>query len=380
MPNDDAEIRPFRIEIPQARLEDLHDRLADARWPDPLPGIGWERGVPLDYLRDLAEHWRTSYEWRKHEAALNELPQFTTTIDGQTIHFAHVRSPEPDALPLVLTHGYPSSIVEFQNVIGPLTDPAAHGGDAVDAFHVVVPSVPGFGFSSPLSDTGWELSRTVRAWVELMHRLGYSRYGAQGGDIGGGISGDLGKVDPDGIVAAHVNTDVSALALIGGMLPDDTSELTEVEAARVEELRRWEATGRGYLQIMSTRPQTLAYALVDSPLAQLAWIAEKFHEWNDLGDEVDQMLTNISIYWFTKTGPSAAQFIYENFNAARDWSPSPTPMGFAVFGAESLIRKVLDPAQSREHWSEFPRGGHFPAYETPELLVGDVRAFFRKYR
>ena len=263
----DADIRPFRIEVPESDLDDLKDRLARTRWPIDLPGVGWTPGVPVEYLKELVAYWRTGYDWRAREAELNSFPQFTTVIDGQTIHFLHVRSPETNALPLVVTHGYPSSIAEFEYLIGPLTDPGAHGGDPADAFHVVAPSLPGFGFSSPLQDTGWESTRTAKAWVELMHRLGYERYGAHGGDIGAGVSGDLGIHDPDRVVGAHVNTDPTALALIGGMLPDETEDLTDAQKRRLRELRGWEADGRGYLQIQSTRPRTLAYGLNDSPAA-----------------------------------------------------------------------------------------------------------------
>ena len=384
----DIEIRPFRIDVPQTDVNDLRDRLARTRWPDDLLGENWSRGVPLGYLHGLAEYWRTDYDWRTHEAALNEFPQFTTTIDGQTIHFLHVRSPQSSALPLVITHGYPSSIAEFVRLIDPLTDPRAHGGDPADAFHVVAPSLPGFGFSSPLEDTGWESTRTAKAWVELMHRLGYERYGAHGGDIGAGISGDLGIHDPDRVVGAHVSTDPTALALIGGMLPDETEDLTEAQKGRLEELRGWEADGRGYLQIQSTRPQTLAYGLNDSPAAQLAWIVEKFKEWTNPAAELpedavdrDQLLTNVSIYWFTGTGASAARFIYEAAHADRDWGAmSPAPTGMAVFAADNLLRYVLNSDGHVEHWSEFESGGHFPAMEGPELLVGDIRKFFRDLR
>jgi epoxide hydrolase len=383
-----TEIHPFRINIPQADLDDLRDRLARTRWPAKLPGLGWTRGVPLAYLRDLAEYWQASLDWRKQEAILNELPQFTTTIDGQRIHFLHARSPEPDALALVLTHGYPSSVVEFLDLIGPLTDPRAHGGDSSDAFHVVAPSLPGFGFSSPLAGTGWELTRTTKAWVKLMHRLGYERYGAHGGDIGGGVAGDLGVRDPDHVVGAHIVTDPSALALIGGMLPEESDEMTEAQKRRLAELRAWEADGRGYLQIQSTRPQTLAYGLTDSPVAQLAWIVEKFKEWTNPAAELpedavdrDRLLTNVSIYWFTGTGTSAATFIYEAAHAERDWGAIPqSPIGMAVFAADEMIRYVLNRDGRIEHWSEFEAGGHFPAMEAPDLLVGDMRTFFRALR
>jgi pimeloyl-ACP methyl ester carboxylesterase len=384
----DADILSFRVDIPQPAIDDLRDRLARTRWPDELAGVGWSRGVPLGYLQGLAEYWGGGYDWRKHEALLNELPQFTTVIDGQRIHFLHVRSPEPDALPLIVTHGYPSSVAEFLDVLGPLTDPRAHGGDPADAFHVVAPSLPGFGFSSPLSGTGWESTRTARAWVELMHRLGYERYGAHGGDIGAGVSGDLGLHDPAGVVGAHVTTDPTALALIGGMLPDEADDMTEAQKGRLEELRGWEAEGRGYLQIQSTRPQTLAYGLSDSPAAQLGWIVEKFKEWTNPSAELpedavdrDRLLTNVSIYWFTGTGTSAANFVYESAHAERDWgATSPAPIGMAVFAADDMLRYVLNRDGHIEHWSEFERGGHFPAMEAPDLLVTDVREFFRDLR
>ena len=384
----DASIRPFRIEVPETDLDDLRERLARTRWPDEMPGVGWSRGVPLGYLKELAEYWRTDYDWRANEARLNGFPQFTTVIDGQVIHFLHVRSPEPDALPLVMTHGYPSSIAEFAGLIGPLTDPRGHGGDPADAFHVVIPSLPGFGFSSPVAETGWELARTAKAWVELMRRLGYERYGAHGGDVGAGVSGDLGIHDPDRVVGAHVTTDPTALALIGGMLPDEAEDMTESQKDRLRELRGWEADGRGYLQIQTTRPQTLAYGLNDSPAYQLAWIVEKFKEWTSPAAELpedavdrDQMLTNVSIYWFTGTGTSAARFIYEAAHAERDWGAmSPAPAGMAVFAADDLLERVLNGDGHIEHWSQFESGGHFPAMEVPDLLVGDIRKFFRDLR
>jgi len=381
-----TEIRPFRIAIPQADLDDLRGRLARTRWPDELPEVGWSRGVPLGYLKELAAYWADGFDWRAWEARLNQFPQHVTTIDGQPIHFLHVRSPEPDALPLLVTHGYPSSVAEFVNLIGPLTDPRAHGGDPADAFHVVAPSLPGFGFSVPLA-AGWESSRTAKAWVELMRRLGYQRYGAHGGDIGAGVSGDLGGLDPERVVGAHVNTDPTGLALLG-LLPAEVDGLGEAEAASHRWLLQYGEDGKGYLQIQGTRPQTLAYGLTDSPAAQLAWIVEKFKEWTNPAEQLpeeavdrDQLLTNVSTYWFTRSGASAAQFLYEAAHAAREWgAPSPAPTGFAVFGEGSLMRRVLDPEHKVEHWSEFDRGGHFPAMEVPDLLAGDVRAFFRPLR
>jgi epoxide hydrolase len=391
---DDKSIRPFRIDVPAPDLDDLNARLAATRWPDELPGSGWSRGIPLDTLRELADYWRTRFDWRAREAKLNELPQFMTTIDGQPIHFLHVRSPEPNALPLVITHGYPSSIAEFLQLLGPLTDPRAHGGDAADAFDVIVPSLPGFGFSTPVRTAGWESARTARAWAELMQRLGYARYAAHGGDIGAGVSESLAGLAPERVIAIHLNSDPGAAALflsfMGGAV--DGGDLPSDERARVEQLRQYAEDARGYLEIQRTRPQTLAYSLSDSPVGQLAWITEKFKEWTNAAAELpedavdlDQLLTTISLYWFTASGASAAHFIYEAAHAQGSWgAPAPVARGFAVFGASEvdgrLLRRLLDPQHQLEHWSVFAAGGHFPAMEVPGLLVDDLRAFFRPYR
>ena len=383
------QLQPFTIAIPQADLDDLHERLARARWPDELPGVGWSRGVPLSYLKELTAYWRGAYAWREQEAQLNQYPQFTTEIDGQTIHFLHVRSPEPAALPLILIHSWPGSIVELVHLIGPLTDPRAHGGDAADAFHVVVPSIPGFGFSTPVRERGWSTARTARAFAEVMRGLGYERYGAHGGDIGAGIAGGLSPIDPDRVVGVHVTSDprtAVSFAMFAGD-PAATPGLSEAEQQRVERMKQTVMDGMGYLQIQTTRPQTLAYALTDSPIGQLAWIVEKFKEWTDPAVELpedavdrDQLLTNISLYWFTRTGASAAHTLYESMHA-QDWgAQGRAPTGFAVFSADSLARRLMDPEHTIEHWSEFERGGHFPAMEVPDLLVGDVRKFFRRFR
>jgi pimeloyl-ACP methyl ester carboxylesterase len=310
----ETDVRPFEVSIPQEDLDDLHKRLVRTRWPDELPGVGWGYGVPLDYLKGLAKYWRTGFDWRAQEAKLNAFPQFTTEIDGQTIHFLHVRSPEPDALPLILIHGWPGSIAEFIKIIGPLTDPLAHGDDSADAFHVVAPSLPGFGFSMPVREPGWETGRTTDAFAELMRRLGYDRYGAQGGDIGAGVAGRLAGIDPDHVVGCHVNSDRGSAAMVGEFLPMP-EDLTEDERARLDEIRQALSEQRGYFELQSTRPQTLAYSLADSPVGQLAWIVEKFKEWTNpaapLPDDAvdrDQLLANVSIYWFTDTGGSSARF------------------------------------------------------------------------
>jgi epoxide hydrolase len=384
----DTQIRPFRIDVPQADLDDLRARLARTRWPDELPDVGWSRGVPLGYLQQLAVYWRDGYDWRKHEAALNEHPQFTTTIDGTGVHFLHVRSPEPDALPLILTHGWPGSVVEFLDVIGPLADPRAHGGDPADAFHLVIPSIPGYGFSGPTREAGWTTDRVAAAWKELMARLGYERYGAQGGDWGAFIAPELGRIDPEHVVGVHVNAATFGFIPFGPVGEEELATFTDAENARVERLNRFLTEMNGYFQISATRPQTLAYGLTDSPVGQLAWIVEKFKEWTDSSAELpedavdrDHLLTNVMLYWLTGTAGSSARLYYENMHGAA-WGkqPSPTPVGVAVFVEDVAIRRYAEQGNNIVHWSEFDRGGHFAAMEAPDLLVGDVRAFFRELR
>jgi epoxide hydrolase len=379
-----TDIAPFRVEVPQADLDDLRERLFRTRWPDELPSVGWDLGVPLDYLKGLTEYWATTYDWRSQEAALNELAQFITTIDDQNIHFLHVRSPEPEALPLLITHGWPGSIVEFLDIIGPLIDPAAHGGDAADAFHVIAPSIPGFGFSGPTHETGWDTARVARAWATLMSRLGYERYGAQGGDTGALVSPELGRVDPDHLIGIHVN---NLLTFPSGQ-PGDLDNLSDAEQKRTKLMQRWQNEMSGYAAIQSTRPQTLAYALTDSPVGQLAWIVEKFKEWTDPAAELpedavdrDRMLTDVTIYWLTATAGSSARLYYEG---ARSWGqanePSAVPTGVAVFPMDITIRSIAERQHNIVHWTEFDRGGHFAAMEAPDLLVDDVRSFFHRLR
>jgi pimeloyl-ACP methyl ester carboxylesterase len=384
----DAEIRPFRIEIPQADLDDLAERLDRTRWPSEMPGVGWDRGVPLDYLKELAGYWRTSYDWRKHEAELNEHPQFITTeIDGQNIHFLHVRSPEPDAFPLILSHGWPGSVVEFLDVIGPLSDPKAHGGDAADAFHLVIPSLPGFGFSGPTREPGWDSDRIARAFAELMSLLGYERYGAQGGDFGALISPDLGRVDSDHVAGVHVNAATVGFIPFGEVDEVTLAEFTAAEKVRFERMNRFLSEGSAYFQIQGSRPQTIAYGLTDSPVGQLAWIVEKFKEWTHPSAELpekaidrDRMLTNVMLYWLTAAGASSAQLYYESTHSSNWPTPSTVPTGVAVFAEDIPIRRYAEQANNIVHWSEFDRGGHFAAMEAPDVLVGDIREFFRGLR
>ncbi|GAB1510271.1 epoxide hydrolase family protein [Actinophytocola sp. KF-1] len=378
------DITPFRIAIPQADLDDLNRRLDAVRWPDELPGVDWSHGVPLAYLKDLTQYWRTEYDWRAQEKLLNDLPQFTTEIDGQNIHFIHVRSPEPGALPLLLTHGWPGSIVEFLDVIGPLTDPAAHDGDPADAFHVVIPSLPGFGLSGPTREQGWNTTRIARAWAELMHRLGYDRYAAQGGDFGALVTPDLGRVDPDHVAGLHVNAATVGFIPFGDV---DLDELTDVERARQARQKHYMDDGSAYFQLQATRPQTLAYALTDSPVGQLAWIIEKFKEWTHPVDALpdtlidrDRLITNVMLYWLTGTAGSAARIYYENTHSG-DWPyKTDVPTGVAVFAEDIAIRKYAEQTNTITHWTDFDTGGHFAALEVPDLLIADVRQFFRGLR
>ena len=380
------EIRPFRIDVPQAALDELAGKLDATRWPAPLPGDDWNTGVPTAWLRSLAEYWRSGYDWREAERELNKIPQFTTVIDGQQIHFLHVRSSEPGATPLVLTHGWPGSVVEFLDVIGPLTDPAAHGGDPADAFHVVIPALPGFGFSGPVADAGWTTNRIARAWAELMRRLGYERFAAQGGDIGAGVSVELGRVAPDRVIGVHVNGDSGSLPPLP-MPDEERASLTELERDRVARVEAFMEEEFGYIAIQSTRPQTLGYGLVDSPVALLAWIMDKFREWTHprhvLPDEIvdrDRLLTNVMLYWLTGTASSAA---YVGYAQHEGWGPkanSGVPTGVIVFAHDIGIRRYSEQSATIVRWTDVDRGGHFAALEEPELLIADVREFFRSLR
>ncbi|MDN5858669.1 MAG: epoxide hydrolase [Pseudonocardia sp.] len=392
---------PFRIDVPQSQLDDLATRLTNTRWPGELPGVGWTRGVPQDYLRELAGYWRTGYDWRSREAALNELPHYLTAIEDQRIHFVHARSPETAATPLLLLlHGWPSSVVDFLDVIAALTDPRAHGGDPADAFHVVVPSLPGFGFSTPLAGPGMNAERTAAILAQLMAQLGYSRYGVQGGDTGSFVAPALGRQNPEQVIGVHLN---AALTFPTGT-EGETDQLDEADQ------RRWAAMqsfNDGYLQIQSKSPQTLAYALHDSPVGQLAWMAEMFHRFADPARPIDRdrVLTEVSLYWFTGTAGSSAQCYYEAVTAwgeagegddtdpgnADDTStgrggadapdrPSMPPTAFLLSTNDVTVRAFAERDHHVVRWTELDRGGHFLAMEQPGLFVNDVRAFFTELR
>ena len=375
------EIRPFRIDVSDAELEDLRDRLARTRWPDELPGVGWSYGVSRDFVNEMTEYWRTSFDWRKQEAVLNEFPQFTTTIDGTNVHFLHVRSPEPNAMPLILTHGWPGSVAEFLDVIGPLTDPVSHGGDAAEAFDLVIPSIPGYGFSGPTNDTGWDSARVAKAWDTLMKRLGYERYGAHGGDAGALITRELGILKPEGLVGVHV---LQIFAFPSGD-PEEMAKMDDYEKEGMKNLENFEASS-GYLKIQQTRPQTLAYGLTDSPAGQLAWNTELFAGFggeNAGNVDRDRFLTHVSIFWFTATAGSSAREYYEDAKSGAGYRevPNETPTGVSVFPYDfRSVRVFAQRSNNIVHWSQFDRGGHFAASDAPDLLVEDLRTFFRRFR
>jgi epoxide hydrolase len=377
-----SDFTPFQFHVTDADISDLHRRLDQARWPAQLADTAWESGVPTQYLQQLSSYWRHRFDWRAQEARLNELPQFTTDIDGQRIHFIHARSAEPDAVPLLITHGWPGSIVEFLDIIEPLRNPRAFGGDPRDAFHVIAPSLPGFGFSTPLSSKGWNLARIARAWSELMQRLGYEHYFAQGGDAGAGIATELSHCSAGRLRAIHVN---GPLIFPSGD-PEETKNLSSRDQERLRRLHQFQSEGMAYYQIQATRPQTVAYGLTDSPVALLAWIVEKFQEWTDPAQalpedavKIDDLLANVSLYWFTASAGSAARLLYETTHAG-GWPQPPTvPVGAAVFAGDNTIRAFAERG-GPGHFNEFDVGGHFASMECPQLLVSDIRQFFRSLR
>jgi pimeloyl-ACP methyl ester carboxylesterase len=374
-----AELKRFRIDVPTEVLDDLHARLAQTRWPEAECVDDWSQGIPLGYTRELAAYWADGYDWRSRQAALNRFDQFTTEIDGLDIHFIHQRSPHADALPLVITHGWPGSIAEFQKVIEPLVNPPS--GRAEDAFHVVCPSLPGYGFSGKPSKTGWGVGKIAEAWETLMLSLGYDRYGAQGGDWGAAVSTQIGR-NRGHCIAIHLNMPIARPA--AGSSGDLTVDEQQALAAYAEH-RQW---GTGYSKQQSTRPQTLGYGLVDSPVGQLAWIVEKFWAWTDCDGHPenavsrDELLDNVMLYWITGSGASSARLYWESFNSFVTDGRVELPTGVAAFPKEILRtpRRWCEAAYNITHWTSMPRGGHFAAFEQPDLFVDDVRAFFAMVR
>ena len=371
----------FAIRLDQRDIDDLRDRLARTRWPEREAVADWSQGIPLAYTQELCAYWANEYDFGFADR-INAFPQFRTEVDGLGIHFLHVRSPEPDALPLVLTHGWPGSVVEFLKVLGPLADPRAHGGDPADAFHVVAPSLPGYGWSDKPSAAGWGVPRIATAWASLMRELGYERYGAQGGDWGAGITTTMGEQEPDGLIGIHVNMAVA--------MPDPSTmdNLTPAEQKALDDVGEHMKSGTGYSTQQSTRPQTLGYGLTDSPVGQCAWIAEKFWAWTDCNGHPEnaltkqEMLDNISVYWFTATAASSARLYWESFRSSHA-APVAVPTGISIYPREIIrpSRRWCEQRYTDIRWyDELDRGGHFAAFEQPDSFVDQVRGFFRTVR
>ncbi|MEV0295386.1 epoxide hydrolase [Nocardia sp. NPDC050710] len=421
--SNEEDILPFHIDIPQAQLDDLHARLANTLWPEDMSGVGWDKGMPVSYLKPLAEYWRTGFDWRVVEARLNELPQFVTEIDGQRVHFLHVRSPEPDALALVLNHGWPVSFVEFLDVIGPLSDPRAHGGDPADAFHLVIPSLPGFAFSGVGPEAGaGSTEHYARVVAQLMARLGYDRYGAQGGDAGFFTATELGRIAADHLAGIHVNGPITVPAWdeqswgadsdegeqgwgeqypaagsgvdTGQARGDEQpwgggeSEYSPEDQAKLAAMIGPESYTRfGYAMVQAGRPQTLAIGMHDSPAGLLSWLVDMFQRWTNPAIELpedavdrDALLTNVSLYWFTKTFASSIRLYSESEAWGAALKNSGVPTGAAIFPGDLSIRKIAEDQHTIVRWTEYDRGGHFAAMEAPDLLTQDIREFFRPLR
>lgn len=373
-----TEIRPFRVDIAQAELDDLDRRLANARLPRPAATDDWSLGTPNSYLQETADYWRDGFDWKAKQAQINEFPHYLTDIDGQTVHFIHVPSAEPDATPLLLIHTYPGTFADFLDMIGPLTDPVAHGGKAEDAFSVVVPSIPGFGFSTPLEGAGWTMARVARTFDTLMRRLGYESYGSHGSDAGAMISRELGLLNPAGFLGLHV---LHLFSFPSGD-PSEFENFGPKEYAALEHMQWFQSVG-GYNAINASRPQTVSVGMADSPVAQLAW-SELFNNFGNGTSLVsrDQILTAVSLYWFTNTQATAARYHFEESRSGAEPAVNAAPTGVAVFKDDfQTIRSLAERDNSNiVHWNEFPDGGHFAAMERPDAVVGDLRTFFAGLR
>ena len=376
-----AMAKPFVISVEEAALDDLQMRLGRTRWPEKEPVDDWSQGVPLSYVQEVCAYWADGYQWRDREAALNRFSQFTTVVHDLDIHYIHVRSPEPDAFPLLITHGWPGSVVEFHKVIEPLTNPSAYGGDPAMAFDVICPSLPGYGFSGKPTETGWGVGKVAEAWVALMGELGYDRWGAQGGDWGAMVTTTIGSIADSGCAGIHLNMP------LGRPAPDHTPR-NEAEKRAIEATQYYRDWDSGYSKQQSTRPQTLGYGLTDSPSGQAAWILEKFYAWTDCDGHPenvlsrDEMLDNIMLYWLNAAATSSARIYWESFGKFRP-APVTVPTGVAAFPKEIFppIRDWCTPLYPNlTHWTDMERGGHFAAFEQPELFVDDLRAFFSTVR
>jgi len=387
----------FKIQISDTEIDDLKQRLSKTRWPGQMIDEGWKKGVPADYLKKLVNYWLHKFDWKKQEDLLNRYPQSILEIDGQNIHFLHIKSGSPNATPLMLIHGWPGSFADFVNIIEPLTNPGAGNENGAGAFHLVIPSIPGFGFSTPVKEKGWNMFRIAAAFTSLMEQLGYAKFAVHGGDMGAGIVGIMSAIGAHRLIGTHVNADFYSVAGLG-MFPSDTSFLSDEEKLRLERMKEYKKNGTAYLEIQSTRPQTIAYSLSDSPVGQLAWIVEKYKEWTDDEKElpedaisVDQILTNVSLYWFNKIGASSAEMLYENMSMAfnwggesgsqdsSQWTPPKVLSSMTVFGKnadKSLVKKLLSTMGEPDRYIFHDKGGHFPAMEVPDLLIKDLREVF----
>ena len=380
--------QPFKIDIPEETLTDLRERLARTRWPDEIPGVGWDYGSNLDYIKELTEYWRTSYDWRAQEAALNSFSHFKTEIEGQGIHFIHERGKGSNPMPIVVTHGWPSTFFEMTKFIPRLTDPASYGGDPADSFDVVVPSMPGYGFSDQTRQRGVNTHSIADLWSILMtQELGYPRFAAQGGDWGAGVTARLGYHHADKVVGIHVTAVTQAIPYQGG----GSRKLSQPELDLMQQRTAWQQAEGGYSHIQGTKPQTLSYGLNDSPVGLCAWIVEKFRTWSDCGGDVesvytkDELLNTVMIYWVTQTINSSTRLYYENQRTPWNFGPDDrisVPCGVALFPGDLSHppREWAERSYNVQQWTEMPRGGHFAALEQPDMLAEDVRAFFRSRR
>ncbi|HYC86200.1 MAG TPA: epoxide hydrolase [Chryseosolibacter sp.] len=387
----------FKIEISETEINDLKQRLSNTRWPGEMINEGWKKGVPTTYLKKLVGYWLNEFDWKKQESLLNKYPQFITEIDGQKIHFLHIKSGDANATPLMLIHGWPGSFADFINVIEPMTNPQPAKEKGAGSFHLVIPSIPGFGFSTPVLETGWNMFRIAAAFATLMEQLGYAKFAVHGGDMGAGIASIMSAIAAHKLIGTHVNADFYSVAGLG-MFPADTSFLSDEEKLRLERMKEYKKNGTAYLEIQSTRPQTIGYSLTDSPAGQLAWIVEKYKEWTDedkaLPEDamsLDQILTNVSLYWFNKIGASSAEVLYENMSMAfnwggdggtqesSQWTPPKVKSAMSVFGKQadqSILKKLVSAMGEPDHYFFHDKGGHFPAMEVPDLLVKDLRESF----
>ena len=388
-------VTEFKVNIPQSDLDDLKTRLQSTRWPASEGRNTWEAGPPVQYLKKLSEYWQNEYKWKTYENKLNQYPQFLTEINGQVIHFIHVKSNHANAVPLLLIHGWPGSFTDYIKVIDPLVNPA----NGKLAFHIVVPSIPGFGFSVPVKEKGWNMVKIAAAFTELMKQLGYDKFGVHGEDMGAGIAGLMSGISSQHLLGTHISTDFFSIAGLG-MFPADESLFSTEEKEVLDRMKEYNKKGTAYLQIQSTRPLTLGYGLTDSPVAQLAWIIEKMNEWTDRDkvlpeDAIDKdlLLTNVSLYWFNKNGLSSAEMLYENMQMAFNWGANASGetqqwnapkiksaiAAFGKKGEESVLKKLASASGNPEHWSFYEQGGHFPALEVPGLLVNDLQESFAEF-